>query len=74
MAASAVEETDAEIVFKRLHLKRDGGLREEKMFGGLAEVQMFRDRAKNFQTKIFQLRHAMIIHGKGHSREFAYIC
>ena len=63
--AGAVEETNAEIVFQCLHLQRDGRLREKKMLGGLAEIQMFGDRAKDFQTKIFQLGHGMIIYGKG---------
>ena len=33
--------------------------------GGLAEIQLFGDRAKDFQTKIFQLGDVMIIYGKG---------
>ena len=64
-AAGAVEETNAEIVLQRFHLQRDRRLSEEEMLGGLAEIQVFGDRAKDFQTKIFQLGHAMIIYGKG---------
>ena len=60
-----VEETNAEVVFQRFHLKCDGRLREEEMLGGFAEIQMLGDRAKNSQPKIFELGHAMIIYGKG---------
>jgi hypothetical protein len=63
-AASAVEETNAEIVLQRFHLQRDGWLCEEQMFGGFAKIQMLGDRAKDFQTKIFQLGHALIIYKK----------
>jgi hypothetical protein len=35
------------------------------MLGGFAKIQMLGDRAKDFQTKIFQLGHGMIIYGKG---------
>jgi len=60
--AGAIEEANAEIVFERFDLERDGGLCEEKVFGCLAKVQMFGNRAKDFETKIFQLSHGMIIH------------
>ena len=63
--AGAIEEANAEIVFERLDLQRDGRLGEKKMFRGLAKIQMFGDGAKNLEAEIFQLRHGMIIHGKG---------
>ena len=62
--AGAIEKANAEIVFEGLDLKRDGGLGEEKMFRGLAKVQMFGDGAENLEAEVFQLGHGMIIHGK----------
>jgi hypothetical protein len=60
--AGAIEETDAEIVFEGLDLERDGGLGEEKVFCRLAEVQMLGNGAEDFEAKVFQLGHEMIIH------------
>ena len=62
--AGAIEEANAEIVFEGFDLQRDGGLGEEKMFGGFAEIQMFGDGAKDFEAEVFELGHGMIIHGK----------
>lgn len=58
---SAIEEADAEIVFERLDLERNGGLSKEKVFRCLAKIQMFGDGAKDLETEIFQLGHGMII-------------
>ena len=59
--AGAVEEADTQIVFQGFDLQGDGGLSEEQLCGGFAEVEMLGDRAENFETKIFQLRHGMIV-------------
>jgi hypothetical protein len=40
------------------------------MFGGLAKIQMFGNRAKYLEAEIFQLRHGMIIHSGVKTREF----
>jgi hypothetical protein len=61
-ASGTVEEAHSEIVFERLDLKCHGRLGEEKMFPGLAKVQMLRDGTKHLEAKILQLRHATIIH------------
>jgi hypothetical protein len=59
----AIEETDAEIVFERFDLKRNGWLGQEKMFRSFAKIQMLRHCAKHLEAKVFQLSHVMIIHG-----------
>ena len=68
--AGAVEETNAEVVFQRSDLERNSRLGEKKMFGGLAKIQMFGNRAKYLETEILQLRHGMIIHCGVKAREF----
>jgi hypothetical protein len=35
------------------------------MFGSFAKAQMLSHRAKDFQAKVFELRHGTIIHGNG---------
>ena len=67
--AGAIEEADAEIVFEGFDLKCDGGLGEEKMFGGFAEVQLFGDGAEDFQAEVLELGHGMIMHGKRWRRD-----
>jgi hypothetical protein len=52
-----VEQAHSEIVFERFDLERNGGLGEEQMFGSLAEIQVFGDRAEDFEAEILQLRH-----------------
>jgi len=59
----AIEKANTEIVFESFDLKRDGGLGEEKMFRGFAKIEMLGDGAKNLEAKVFELGHAMIIHG-----------
>jgi hypothetical protein len=53
----AVEQSHSKIVFERFDLERNGGLGEEQMFGGFAEIQVFSDRAEDFEAEILQLRH-----------------
>jgi hypothetical protein len=61
----AIEKASPEIFFERLDLKRNGGLSKEKVFRSFAKIQMLGHGAKHFETKVFQLGHAMIIHGNG---------
>jgi hypothetical protein len=58
----AIKEANAEIVFERFDLKRDGRLSKEKVFRRLAKIEMFRNGSKNLETEIFQLGHVIIIH------------
>src|SRR5260370_41687592 len=58
----AIEEANAEIVFERFDLKRDGGLSKEKLFRRLAKIEMFCNGSKNLETEVFQLGHVIIIH------------
>ena len=65
----AIKEANAEIVFERFDLKRDGGLSKEKVFRRLAKIEMFSNGAKNLETEVFQLGHVMIIHRNGQPGE-----
>jgi hypothetical protein len=58
----AIEETNAEIIFERFDLKRNGGLGQEKVFRRLAKIEMLSNRAKHLEAKVFQLGHVMIIY------------
>jgi len=66
---SPVEETNPEFVFERFDLKCDRGLGKEKAFRSLAKIQMLSDGAKDLETKVFELRHVMIIHGNAPAGE-----
>jgi hypothetical protein len=68
-SSSAVEEAHSEFVFQCFDLKCHGRLGKEKMFRGLAKVQMLRDSTKHLEAKVFQLGQVMIIPRKGETRE-----
>ena len=55
-----IEELNAKIFLKRLDLKAHRGLREVEFFGGFAEAELFRNRAKDDGTEVFEARHGMI--------------
>jgi len=65
----AIEEANAEIVFPRFNLKRDGGLSKEKLFRGLAKIEMLCNGSKNLETEVFQLGHVTIIFRNGQRGE-----
>jgi hypothetical protein len=65
----AIEKANAEIVFERFDLKRDGGLGEKEVFRRLAKIEIFGNSAKNLETEVFQLGHVMIISRNGQRRE-----
>ena len=60
---SPVEETNPEFVFERFDLKGDRGLGKEKALRSLTKIQMLSGGAEDLETKVFELRHVMIIHG-----------
>jgi hypothetical protein len=58
---SPVEETNPEFGFERFDLKCDRGLGKEKALRSLTKIQMLSGGAKDLETKVFELRHVMII-------------
>ena len=52
-ASAAIEESDAELSFEGLDLLGDGGLGEEELFGGLAEVQVAGDGTEDAEAEVF---------------------
>ena len=63
MTGGTVEEANTEILFQGLDLKRDSGLSEKELLRCFVKAQLLSNRAKHFQTKVFQLGHVIIIRG-----------
>ena len=63
--AGAVEQSNAEIIFERLDLQRDRGLRKKELLSSFAEVEVLGNRAEDLQPKVLQLSHGEIIYAWG---------
>ena len=55
-AAATIEERSAKLVFKRLDLLRDRGLREQKLFRSPAETEVTRYGPEDVNAKVFDHR------------------
>jgi hypothetical protein len=60
--SGTIEEAYLKIVFERFNLQRDRRLREKQLLGGFTEVEVFGNRAEDFQPKVFKLSHGRIIY------------
>src|SRR5690242_11742456 len=65
LPTAPVEKRHAEFLFERLHLLRDGGLRQEQLFGGAAEIQVVRHSLKYTKAAVLYLRAAVLPRIKG---------